>query len=160
MLPQVSYIAQLYRVNAGLFDKAVGQAKPSAVSARPLDKANSFQYVAAHITNARYQLANLLGLPDQYPHAALFEFGAEPKEASAYPPLEEIRASFQDITAKLNRRLEEVTEKDLKGEPPFKMSDVEPTIGGLVALFQLHESYHVGQLAYILRLHGGGRLLG
>ena len=46
------------------------------------------------------------------------------------------------------------------GEPPYSIPGIEKTTAGTLAFLSLHESYHVGQLAYILRLHGREKLVG
>jgi uncharacterized damage-inducible protein DinB len=86
--------------------------------------------------------------------------GAEVKDPSAYPSIGEIHTSFLDISAKLKARFETLTEADLAGEPPYSIGGIEKTTAGLLAFSSLHESYHVGQLAYIIRMHGGKTLVG
>ena len=160
MHPKMVHIAGLYQVTQRLFDKASDEIKPEDVSVRPSDRGNSFLFVAGHITAYRYSVAALLGLKAEWPHKSLFERGAEIKDAAAYPSFEEIKKTFDDITLKINKRFDEVTEADLSGPAPFKMPGLEETSGGIVAFLAMHEAYHVGQLAYILRLHGGERLVG
>jgi len=125
-----------------------------------MEHGNSFLFVAGHITAYRHSVAALLGVKEEWPHQALFARGAEVKDPSAYPSLDEIKTAFDSISAKINKRFLEVTEADLSGPAPFKMPGLEETAGGIVAFLAMHEAYHVGQLAYILRLHGGERLVG
>lgn len=160
MNPTMIHIANLYKVTQWLFDEAVKKVKPEDVPVRPQDRANSFLFVAGHMTWTRFSLAKFIGLNEEWPHMSLFEIGAEPKDASVYPPLAEIKQAFDAVSEKINARIPELTEADLAGQPPFKIPNVEESAGGIVSFLSMHEAYHVGQLAYILRLHGGEQLVG
>ena len=160
MNPQLKPIVNLYNVNTNLFLKALDMANEADLYDRPLGKANSLHWIAGHLTVTRFMVAKMLGLQVEFPKAQLFEFGAEPQDPSAYPTIEEIVTGWNNISEKLKDQFEKVGDDVLAGKPPFEVPGVEKTIGALVAFLQLHESYHVGQLAYINRLHGGERLTG
>jgi len=127
---------------------------------RPMDKANSLHWVAGHLAASRYTVAKMLGVEAEFPKAQLFDYGAEPQDPSAYPTIEEIVTGWNNISEKLKDQFEKVGDDVLVGKPPFEVPGVEKTVAGMVAFLQLHESYHVGQMAYINRLHGGERLVG
>lgn len=160
MHPKMIHIAGLYQVTERLFDKALKSVKPDDLHTRPQDRANSFLFIAGHITASRYSVAALLGVKEVWPPMNKFEMGAQVKDPSVYPPLAEIKAAFDSITEKITARLEVVTEEELSKPAPFKIPGMEETAGGIVAFLSMHEAYHIGQLAYILRLHGGERLVG
>ena len=160
MIPRIKLIAELYDVSGRLALKALNEMKPDDLAARPLDKANSFQWVFGHITASRYGLAQTLGLEEKVSWEKLYEFGAELQDQTAYPSIDEIKAALDHITKKLKQRFESITEQELAGEPPFTIPGTEKSIAGNLAFLSLHESYHVGQLAYLLRLHGREKLVG
>ena len=96
----------------------------------------------------------------EFPKSKLFDYGVEPTDPSEYPSIEEIVAAWNDIAEKLKDQFEKAGDDILAGKPPFEVPGVDKTVAGMVAFLQLHESYHVGQMAYINRLHGAGKLVG
>ena len=89
-----------------------------------------------------------------------FVGGTEAMASSELPSLDELKKAWEDISTKMNKRLEEVTEDELSKEPPWQPPVDEKTIRGAIAFLSLHESYHVGQMAYIRRLLGYDQLVG
>ena len=160
MNPRIKLIVEVYSVSEALVLKAVGQAKEADLFIRPLDKGNSFHWVFGHITATRYSLAQALGLKASVAWEKLFEYGAETIDRAEYPSLDEIKTAFLDVSGKLKERFETATDQDLAVEPPFSISGVEKSLAGHLAFLSHHEGYHVGQLAYVLRLHGGDKLVG
>jgi hypothetical protein len=160
MNPQLKPIVDLYNVNTNLYLKALDMAEEKDLFDRPMGKANSLLWVAGHLAASRFTVANMLGLKVEFPKAELFNYGSEPTDSSAYPTIEEIVLAWNDISEKLMDQFEKVSDDVLAGKPPYDVPGVEKTVAGMVAFMQLHESYHVGQLAYINRLHGGDKLVG
>jgi uncharacterized damage-inducible protein DinB len=160
MHPRIKLTAELYGLNKYLALKALDEAKPDDLFVRPSEKGNSFHWIFRHVTASRFTLAQAIGLKDEVAWGKLFDMGAEPKEPSAYPAVGEIKKAFLDISDRLQSRFESMTEGDLSGQPPFKIPGIEETIAGSISFMAFHEGYHVGQLAYVLRLHGGDKLVG
>jgi uncharacterized damage-inducible protein DinB len=160
MNPRIKYVVNLYNVNQALTMKALGDAKDTDLNDRPHDKANSFAWTFGHITASRFGLAQAFGLNVEFDPNKLYERGAEITDQSAYPTVDEIKTAFDDISEKLQTLFEGLNDADLDGEPPFTVPGVEETAGGVLAFLSLHESYHVGQLAYINRLHDATQLVG
>jgi len=160
MNPRIKLPVGLFNVSDPIVLKAVDQVQESDLFIRPLDKGNSFHWVFGHITATRYGLAQALGVKASVAWEKLFEYGVEVVDRSEYPSLEEIKAAFLDISGRLKERFKTVTDQDLEGEPPFAIPGVEKSLAGYLAFLSYHEGYHVGQLAYILRLHGGDKLIG
>jgi hypothetical protein len=160
MKRNIKPIVELYKINTDLFRKVLKTADSSDVHKRPYDKGNSFCWLVGHVTVYRFFVAQLLGIKSNFASASLFEYGAEPGDPTSYPPLEQIVSEWENITAKMLAGLVEVSEEVLASETTVDIPGVERTVGSLVCFLQLHESYHIGQLAYINRLHGGTRLMG
>jgi hypothetical protein len=152
-------IVDLYEINTELFRKALKMANSSDLHKRPCDKGNSFHWLVGHLTVYRFAVARHLGIKEDYAFTSLFEYGAKPGDPSDYPPFEQIADDWENITKKMLTRLVEVPEEVLAAETTVDIPGVEQTVGALVSFLQLHESYHIGQLAYINRLHGGERLM-
>lgn len=148
-----------YSVNTGLLVKAFADIKDEDVFRRP-EGGNSLHWIAGHVTDSRMFLGELTGLGTKSSWGELFNSGCEIKAPDAYPPLSEVISTWKDIGGKLMARFGEISDEEL-GEsikPDFPGQD--KTVLGAIAFLSLHESYHVGQLAYIRRLFGYERLTG
>ena len=82
----------------------------------------------------------------------LFWFGTELRsEASAYPPMAEVRQYFDERRANLLQVLEDVTEEELAAPAPpaGERSPVAgaPCMGHLFLFAAVHEAMHAGQLS-------------
>jgi hypothetical protein len=160
MNSNIKPVVELYKINTELFRKALKMANPSDLHKRPNDKGNSFHWVVGHLTAYRFFVAQLLGIKDEFSGASLFKYGAEPVDPSVYPHLEQIKNEWENITTKMLARLAQVPNEVLAEERSHEIPGVGKTVEALVCFMQLHESYHIGQLAYINRLHGGEQLFG
>ncbi len=152
-------IAGQYGVNTGLLVKAFSDIKDEDIFRRP-DGGNSLHWIAGHVTDSRMYIGGLAGLGTESPWGKLFDAKCEIKESEAYPPIGEILSTFQDIGAKLLTRFDELSDDELAASVEPNFPGQEQTVFGAIAFLSLHESYHVGQLAYIRRLFGYEPLTG
>ena len=160
MNQRIKLSTELFGLNQHLALKALGQLKPEDFHTRPMDCANSFQWVFGHVVASRFHLAKALGLDVEAPGDKLYAMGADTHGPDAYPSVEELKKAYSEVTAKLQERFQNVTDSELDAAPPYKIPGIEESLAGLVSFLAFHEAYHVGQLAYIIRLHGCERLVG
>ncbi|MEW5795960.1 MAG: DinB family protein [Candidatus Zixiibacteriota bacterium] len=161
MVPRIAYTADLYRINTGLFRRATELLDIKDIDHRPLDIGNSFRFLAGHITFYRHKIATTMGIKTTFRWTELFDLGARPQEPAAYPSLDQIITSFNKITDPMLKRLETIADGELDGAPSFtvQVPGTVNTVGGIISFGALHEAYHVGQMAYLVRLLGGDRLI-
>jgi hypothetical protein len=157
---RIKLSAELYTVNRALALKALNEATPATLEVRPMDKANSFAWVFGHITGSRFQIGKLIGLMSEFPWTELYNAARDVRETDVYPSIDKLKSAYEEIGDRLNERFEELTEVDLDGASVLKIQGVEKSVAGMISAFAFHEAYHVGQLAYIQRLHGGEKLVG
>jgi uncharacterized damage-inducible protein DinB len=160
MNQRIKLSCELYNLNENLALKALTEAKPETLDVRPMDRANSIAWIFVHITGSRFLLGKHLGLKNEFKWAELYNAKDGLAEAGAYPSIDELKEAYGEITSALNSRFEELTDADLDAASPFNVPGVEESIAGAIAALAFHESYHVGQMAYALRLHGGDQLVG
>lgn len=90
----------------------------------------------------------------------LFGTGSQPTgDPGAYPPFEEVLATYRDLRKKNVGRLEEVGEAGLEQPPkviPPGFEDRMKTIGRTYHLIALHQMFHLGQVADARRAAGKG----
>jgi hypothetical protein len=88
----------------------------------------------------------------------LFGQGTRPTtEAGAYPPFDEVLATYRDLRAKNLARLEEIGEEGLDLAPaavPPGFEDEMRTRGHTLLVIALHQMSHLGQLTVARRAAG------
>lgn len=161
MTPRLEYTANLYRINTGLFRRATELLTIEDVDFRPQGTGNSFRFLTGHITLYRHSIAATLGLRVAFPWTELFDLGARPLDPSKYPSMDDLSEAFNKVTDKLMGRLEKIDDAELDGAPSFRVEvpGAVNTVGGIVSFGATHEAYHIGQMAYLVRLLGGDRLI-
>ncbi|HOP07771.1 MAG TPA: DinB family protein [candidate division Zixibacteria bacterium] len=160
MDPRLEPIAQIYVANNSLFDNARKGIPDCGFKERINDKGNSYLWVAGHIVSSRYRLACLIGLYETWEHAELFKRGADVHPPELYPSMDEIIEAMTAVTKNLTETFETLTAEKLDEAIPDGYPVMRNTVLFGISFLALHECYHVGQLAYIRRLHGQDRLVG
>jgi hypothetical protein len=160
MYPYVAPLTEIYKTNTGLVKMALADITANDAVKSPTDTTNSMQFIIGHLTNSRFKIGNMAGLADQCPWGDMFARGAKLKDISDYPSIQEILDTWDAISLKMIERFSEITEQELKVKAPYDFPVDDKTILGGIAFMALHDSYHVGQLAYIRKLLGYSSLVG
>lgn len=153
-------LAKTFQTNSFLLNKAVKDMSEEHITKRPNDNTNPIQFLIGHITLYRYHACKLLGNEMKYKHTEHFQMGAQPKDASNYPSVAEMVAEWNVISKKLDDILESSSEEDLANAFEHKYPIGEQNIGGAMSFIMFHESYHIGQIAYIRKFMGYDTLVG
>ena len=127
---------------------------------RPGPHSNPMVWVAGHLTQFRYRMAAMLGVPRELPWATLFSTGSVVGDLSAYPEREEIERLWAEVSGDLAARFATLNAAELNAPPPARIASTDGTMVGAIALFTFHEAYHVGQLGYLRRFLGYQSLMG
>ena len=151
-------IAAIFRVNDDLIAKALDGLTTAEFGQRLTDKNNPILWIAGHVAETRALVVRILGEQIDTPWAELFARGAALQEASRYPSIEEIKRVSQQINHKLYARLEALDDGRLAA--PAKGTEPGQTLADQMALFAMHDSYHVGQMAFIRKGLGYSRIVG
>lgn len=152
-------ISGQYGVSTELLVKAFADIKDADVFRRP-DGGNSLHWIAGHVADSRMYIGGLVGLGTKSLWGKLFDAKCEIKEPEAYPTIKEILSAYKDLGVKLLTRFGELSEDELAASIEPNFPGQEKTVFGAIAFLSFHESYHVGQLAYVRRLLGYGPLTG
>src|SRR5205807_334731 len=88
----------------------------------------------------------------------LFGQGTTPTtDAGAYPPYEEVLATYRDLRAKNLAQLDAIGDEGLDRAPaaiPPGFEEEMATIGRTLLVIALHQMSHIGQLAVVRRALG------
>ncbi len=160
MHPPLAALAEIYKTNTGLLLLALSDVTEEHIIKRPTNTTNSMLFIAGHLATTRFKICGMAGLSVECPWGEIFARGAVLKDASEYPSIAEIKENWTSVTDKMIGRFSEITEQELKAKAPFDFPVEDNTILGGIAFLALHDSYHIGQLAYIRRLLSYSQLAG
>jgi uncharacterized damage-inducible protein DinB len=161
MIPRVTPFAQMFKFDAGFLKKQLEGISDSDLHKRINNAGSSIHWIVGHITASRTQICQLIGAKAEFKHSDLFKGdGKDLQDPSAYPAISELFKSFDSATRKLNKRLGELTEKDLKKEGKGKWPQGGKTMLDGITFMCWHEGWHLGQIAYLKKRLGHKSLAG
>ncbi len=152
--PSVKPVAFILGGNDSVADRAFIGVKPEDLWKRPTPQNNSLLWIYAHMAAVRARMLNLLG--DDYDPSLGDKFGrgAQVQDAENYPGREKIFEASREVNARLFAKLATVGDAELSREAKGTRPPSVQTVGDQLAFFALHDSYHVGQLAYVRKALG------
>lgn len=141
-------------LNTRLFLTSLEGVGDDVARRRPGESSNNMMFIALHVLDARSFLARYVGLDFQHPFTELEDVRSVDEMEGRYPELEEVRGVWRELSGRLAARFVDLTDEDLlaRSEQEFPVDD-ETMLGGIAFLLG-HESFHIGQLAF-LRKHFG-----
>jgi uncharacterized damage-inducible protein DinB len=146
---QISSAAATYRQNGQFITKSFEGLTPEEWLRRPGEKSNSLLWIVGHVVWARSMVIGFLGSTWSRPWLSLFARGAKLVEPEQYPSLEEITLAWQDVSTCMTAAMEEASAEVLSAPAPEKSPSLDGKISGMVNFLAYHETYHVGQTAYL-----------
>ena len=140
----------MLNMNSRLFINALEGVTEVQAKERISGHNNPLSWLGTHTVWARYNICAMLGKPvDKNPFEGLFDNFKPFDPAYNYPTLAAIKAEWQKATDLLKEALATVTEEHLASECPLKSPIGDFTFGGTIAFLTQHESYDIGQIAYL-----------
>ncbi|MGA3345052.1 MAG: DinB family protein [Terracidiphilus sp.] len=157
---QIANAANSFQLNADLFKKSTDGLTAEEWLRRPNDKSNHILWIFGHVIWARGVVLKFLGSEYSQPWFPLFARGAKLDEAAVYPTPEEATAAWQEVSAQLATAMEGVSEDVLSKQGPPGIPSPDGKVSGVVNFLAHHETYHVGQTAYLRSWLGHGGIVG
>jgi DinB family protein len=155
-------VTVMYNTNTNLFKRAVQGIPPERWFEQPGKDSNPLVWVAGHLVISRALALKTLGSEWSAPWEKLFDRGAKLVAPEQYPGVESIVNAWEEVSGKLSTALSGVSCETL-ARP---ISDALPvpafraTVGGKIALLAFHETYHIGQAAFLRKWLGYGQVVG
>jgi len=109
---------------------------------------------------SRCSLAKIAGENIQNQWSSMFARGASVNAELSYPDVAEIVALWDSVTDKLMTRLGVLGEDELSQPAPFSVPTGDKTMRGAIIFLNFHETYHLGQMAYLRKWLGYSQLVG
>lgn len=150
----ISPLIEQFNLQTRLFSNLLKDVDPINYNKKPNSTTNNYAWLAGHVLNTRYGIANDFGLKLTSPYAELYvNFrGYDPK--LSYPSLEDVKKNWHTVSGKMISHLNELTDDFLNSPAPFQVPVGDNTMKGLLAFFSHHEAYHIGQLGFLRRYLG------
>jgi uncharacterized damage-inducible protein DinB len=115
---------------------------------------NNIAFLVAHLADARYFLATLLETPLPNPLSATLASANSIEDVQEWPPFPELLRSWREVSAHLAVVLGQMTPEKLDAPSPHSFPIPGGTAFHAVAFLVQHDSYHVGQVAFLRRQVG------
>jgi uncharacterized damage-inducible protein DinB len=150
----VAPLARLYQLNTDLLLNCLDGLTDAEARRRLEAGGNSIAFLASHLTDSRHFLVNRLGQPLSNPLARYLADVRSIDDITEWPPLEEIRSAWLAISAHLQQVLSGLSAADLAEANVHRFPLEDTTRLGLVSFLVQHDSYHLGQVAFLRRQLG------
>lgn len=143
-------ISDLFKYNTGYLAKHLNAIDNSRLFIRPMQRFNPIIWILGHIVISRASLLEILGEETNLREFHdLFSSGTTPlNDPSGYPNIDEIMGRLGKLGTSLVRHINEGGENLLNTQA---WGDYE-NIGKYLINGYIHETYHVGQISYLLNL--------
>ena len=160
MSEDLSVITGMFKANASIMEKALQTIPSEQWLSKPADGSNHLMWIAGHVVVHRAMVLKLLGSSWSAPWEKLFVRGAPQAAPGQYPDAAEIKKEWEEVSGKLYTLLSSVPAEALAQPAPQKPPSFNGKIAGSIAFLGFHESYHMGQIAYLKKWLGHGQTVG
>jgi uncharacterized damage-inducible protein DinB len=154
MDPRLAPLAAILDLNTDLLLNTLEGLSEAESQHRLEGGGNSIAFLAAHLTDTRHFLASRLGHPLPNPLARYLADAKSIDEIRSWATLEQVRAAWLSISSHLQAAFEGLSPPDLARTGVHRFPLPDPTVLGLIAFLTQHDSYHVGQAAFVRRQLG------
>ena len=111
-------------------------------------------WIFGHMVHTRAQILMLLGDDFDAGLGNAFARGAALQDTSGYPSREKINEASREVNRRLYAKLGALTDADVSKAASRSFTNAVQTLGDQVAFLAMHDTYHVGQLAYVRKALG------
>jgi uncharacterized damage-inducible protein DinB len=159
--PRLEVASQSFNTNSSFLQQGVAGLDDEDWLKRPNDHTNHLLWIVGHITWARSMVLARLGDKWTLPWMRLYARGEKCVECPDAPSPKAVMQAWDESCGRLNKAMESATEELLdtpatKPGPP----SADGKLTGIVNFMALHETYHLGQCAYIRSLLGKPGVMG
>lgn len=149
MKKSVDHSALILRLNNRLFLNALEGVTEEQAGERISGHNNPLIWIAAHTVWARFNICAMLGKPAKNPFDGLFEKFKAFDAGVNYATLSLVKEEWQKASKLLDEALDAVSDEHLAAEGPWPSPIGDNSFGGTIAFLAQHESYDIGQIAFL-----------
>jgi len=155
-----SNVASMFKTNTDIINKAIADVAAEDWFRKPGDDSNHLLWVLGHVVVHRGRTLGFLDTDWNTDWASLFARGAERIDDGEYPPVEELRDAWSQVSADLSAALRNASPDELAKAAPAGPPSFDGKVTGTVAFFAFHDTYHTGQISYLRKWLGYGQTVG
>lgn len=111
-------------------------------------RTNNVAYLAAHLLETRLFVARRVGAEPE-PAVTRLSLAGSIDDMVVFPPVTQLRAGWEAVDAALDTRLVALTDRQLDLPSLLQLPVSDGTLFGALAWMAQHESYHIGQMAFL-----------
>jgi uncharacterized damage-inducible protein DinB len=150
---QLVPLKAMLELSSRLFINSFEGVDDETARVRPSSSTNNMAFIALHVLDARAYLARYLGLDYQHPFTGLESVNSI-DDMTDYPAVEDILASWREVSELLDEGMSTLSSEELAKESPQDFPVDDGSVMGGLAFLLLHESFHIGQLALLRKYLG------
>jgi uncharacterized protein YndB with AHSA1/START domain/uncharacterized damage-inducible protein DinB len=150
----VKPVAFIFASNDGQAERSFPGVAEGDLWKQPAPQSNSMLWIFAHMVSTRANILKLLGDDFDSGWGETFGRGAALQDASGYPSREKINEVAREVNRRLYAKLGALTDADVSKAASRSFTNAVQTLGDQVAFLAMHDTYHVGQLAYVRKALG------
>lgn len=143
-------------LNTRLFLTSLEGVDDAVARRRPGENSNNMVFIALHVLDARSYLARYVGLDFQHPFTDLEDVTRIEEMEERFPDLEELRSVWRELSGRLAARFVDLADEDLLAQSGQSFPVDDGSVLGGIAFLLGHESFHIGQLAFLRKYFGLG----
>ena len=151
---QVAPVAAVFALNSDLLLNCLLDISETEARQCLAGGGNSIAFLAAHLTDTRHFLVMRLGSPLANPIARYLEDARSIADIREWPTLDEIRNAWLAVSSHLQDVLGGLTAAQLCEPNVHRFPLADTTRLGMIAFLAQHDSYHLGQIAFLRRQLG------
>jgi uncharacterized damage-inducible protein DinB len=152
-------LAMMFRINETLISRAMDGLTDDQLWQRPTEHNNPALWLVGHLVRSRARLLTALGEPFDTGWGDAFARGSAVEDRATYVSRGDIADMMNVVSQRLYPKLESLRDEEL-AQPASGPVPLIRTLADLATFLTMHESYHVGQLAYIRKALGLPGLVG
>lgn len=159
-MPSTLPVAKQLILHSKLFINVLDGITDAQAEERINNQTNHLKWIAGHLTNIRYNISTMAGVPKNFPFADKYVDQTQPppfnrklNETIVYPTIEELKACWKEISPIFTNAITNLTEEQLAIQMPFNIPTGNSFFDALSFLGS-HEAYHIGQMSTIRRFLG------
>lgn len=147
-------IADIFALNTDLIVNCLDGVTEAQANQRLVGGGNSIAFLLAHLTDARHYVASLVGAPVDNPLESTLAEARSIEDVEKLPPLSELQTAWISISRHLTATFEGLDRSELAQPTEQSFPIAGEKVVDAIAFLAQHDSYHVGQIAFIRRQLG------
>jgi hypothetical protein len=160
MNTRIAHAAQSFSQNSSVLKRSVAGLTDDEWTRRPNDHSNHILWIVGHVAWTRATLLARLDAPWVTPWLGLYARGKKCEDGPDCPSPGLAMETWSESCSRLSAAMEAATDALLDTPVTQGPPSADGKLSGIVDFLAFHETYHVGQIAYLRSWLGRGGPMG